>query len=333
MGRPTVRDVARHAGVSAQTVSNVLNRRGSFSETTRARVLEAVETLGYRPSSAARSLRSDRTRQLAYHLQPRRRRAPNPLAADLLTALSTAAQMRGYRVTVFTTHDDPLRGIDDVAAARTADAFLLGDCAPDDRRARHLAARGIPFAALGRTAGDLPQSWVDIDHAAAAASLVDHLAAAGHRDIAYLGGDDDRYWTRDRRAGFLRGMARNGLRAPGALLARCSPDAAQTALHRLLAHTPRPTAVLADGDVPAAAAVNALAAEGLRGPDAVAVAAFDSGAMASLCGPPDAAVVLPTLRVAERLVDICLRQLEHPAGPTTGEVLTLPVTGRPARHG
>ncbi|WP_455357140.1 LacI family DNA-binding transcriptional regulator [Streptomyces sp. SYSU K217416] len=326
MGRTTVKDVARHAGVSPQTVSNVLNQRGHFGEAVRQRVLASVEALGYQPSSAARSLRSNRTRQLAYHVLPGQLQARNPLVVDFLGALITSAQAQGYHITVFTTDRDALDGFRDLIAARTADAFLLSDCDRFDRRARYLAERRIPFAALGRTADDLPQSWVDIDNIAAAAAMVDHLAASGHRSIAYLARDDDRYWTRDRFTGYLRGLERNRLSAHKDLIARRASPSVYDTVQAMLRHTPRPTAIMTDSDVLAAAAVNALKAAGPRQGADVAVAGFDGGLMEHLSEPPAASVRMPTAAIAERLIARCLDEIEGTAGARPGELVPTTIT-------
>lgn len=326
MGRVTVKDVARHAGVSPQTVSNVLNRRGNVGEAARQRVLVAVALLDYRPSNAARSLRSDRTHQLAYHVLPGHLNARNPLIVDLLRALITSAQARGYHMTVFTTGEDVLRGLSDLIAARAADGIVLSDCDRTDCRARYLAERRIPFAALGRTAADLPQSWVDIDNTAAAAAMVDHLAGNGHRCIAFLGRADDRYWTHDRLAGYLAGMARNGLTVHDALLAHSDARSAHPAVRTFLQHLPPPTAIMADSDALAAAAINAVQAAGRRPDGEIAVAGFDGGLIEHISAPPAASVRMPTAAIAEKLIERCLDEIGGTAAARPGQLVPTTIT-------
>lgn len=97
--------------------------------------MAAMEQLAYKPSRAAQSMRSRRTRQLEDH-----------------------------HIVVFTHHDpDPGPVFRDLIARRGVDGFILDESSVDDPRVRLLAAEGIPFACFGRTAADLPQQWVDVD--------------------------------------------------------------------------------------------------------------------------------------------------------------------------
>src|SRR5689334_20512933 len=162
-GRPaarqvTIEDVARAAAVSRQTVSNVLNGSGRVGEAARARVLEAVAALGYQPHHGARSLRSRRTRQLAYvmprgHLQP-----GNYIMQQFLQALASACARRGYSMVIAVPDSDPRDEMRRLIASRSVDAFLLSDLQHEDPRVALLAETGFPFACFGRTGAALPQN-------------------------------------------------------------------------------------------------------------------------------------------------------------------------------
>ena len=169
----TIKDVARAAGVGRQTVSNVLNGRGRMGEGVRARVLQAVADLGYQPHHGARSLRSRRTRQIAYVL-PRVQLIPgNYIMQQFLQALAAASGRRGHSMVVVVPDGDPRDDMRRLMASRSVDAFILSEMQPDDPRVTLLAEAGMPFACFGRTGSALPQHWVDIDNHAAviAASL------------------------------------------------------------------------------------------------------------------------------------------------------------------
>src|SRR5580700_7299765 len=148
-GHITIQDVARSAGVGRQTVSNVLNDSGRVGEATKVRVLEAVAALGYQPHHGARSLRSRRTRQLAYVL-PRAQLLPgNHIMQEFLQSLAEASARQGHRVLVAVPDGDPLDEIHRLIASRTVDAFLLSELQPDDPRVMLLAEARAPFACFG----------------------------------------------------------------------------------------------------------------------------------------------------------------------------------------
>src|SRR5512132_1125447 len=191
--RSDINDVARLARVSRQTVSNVLNNRTGYSEDTRARVLRAIEELDYQPHRAARSLRSQRTMQLGYHMPGEQLAAENAFVLGFIQALVRAAANHGHHVLVFTEQGDELEVFRELVAIRGVDGFILSGSRGDDPRARYLHQAGVPFAVFGRTAPGLPQTWVDIDSVAAASSAVDYLVGRGHETFAYVG-YDSRSW-------------------------------------------------------------------------------------------------------------------------------------------
>jgi DNA-binding LacI/PurR family transcriptional regulator len=319
--RATINDVAALAGVSRQTVSNVLNDRGGFTDDTRQAVLDAMARLDYRPSRAARSLRSRRTMQLGYHMPGDQLAPENAFVLRLVQALVKAAAGRGYHLLVFGGGDRQVFG--ELIAVRGVDGFLLSSAADDDARVRYLAAAGVPFAVFGRTHPELPQAWVDIDNAAAVATAVDHLAAAGRRAFAYVGYDPSRRWDAERLDGYRAALRGRGLDLDeGRVVLAASLAEVHEPLRRLLAGPERPDAVVTGSDVLAAAVVGVAASLGLRAGRELDVTGFDGGFVQSITEPPLTSVRIPVEEIAARLVERCLDELE--AGPTGRPGLVLP---------
>jgi DNA-binding LacI/PurR family transcriptional regulator len=119
----TIEDVARAAGVAKSTVSNVLNGSGRFGEAARARVLDAVDQLGYQPHQGARSMRSRKTMRLAYLMPPIQLEPTNLIMMQFMQALLTAAAQHRYRVLVVAQEADASDDIRGLAAGRSVDAF------------------------------------------------------------------------------------------------------------------------------------------------------------------------------------------------------------------
>jgi DNA-binding LacI/PurR family transcriptional regulator len=321
--RSDINDVARLARVSRQTVSNVLNNRTGYSEETRNRVLGAIEALDYQPHRAARSLRSQRTMQLGYHMPGEQLAVENAFVLGFIQALVRAAADRGHHVLVFTERDDELEVFRELVAIRGVDGFILSGSRVDDPRARYLQEAGVPFAMFGRTAPDLPQTWVDIDSVAAASSAVDYLVGRGHERFAFVGYDATNYWDVERLEGFRKGVADHGLRvAEGSIVQGRTLDAVHGDILRLLGRKRRPTAIVTSSDVLAAVAVNAAKSLGLRLGQDVAVTGFDGGFVQQLTEPVLTSVRIPVDRIAAELISCCLREIDE--GPTSARGMVVP---------
>ncbi len=314
-------DVARAAGVGKSTVSNVLNGSGRVSEVVRARVLDTVEQLGYRPHHGARSMRSRRTMQLAYFMPLIQPEPTNLIMMQFMQSLLRAGAQRHYRMFVVTQGADPADDIRSLVACRIVDGFVLSDLRPGDKRAELLAEIGVPFACFGRTRPGLPQPWADIDNTAAEAGAVAHVVDRGYRRPAYIGYGAGTYWDADREAGFLAGLARCGIPGDGAGLLRVGDDAAARGEIRSFLASARPDAVLTSSDKIAIIVYSVAAELNLRVGHDLAVAGFDGSVGASLLHPQLTSVVMPVEDIARRVVDRALGQIEHGYDAEPGEIV------------
>jgi DNA-binding LacI/PurR family transcriptional regulator len=317
----TIDDVARAAGVAKSTVSNVLNGSGRFGEAARARVLDMVDQLGYQPHQGARSMRSRKTMRLAYLMPPIALEPTNLIIMQFMQALLTAAARQRYRVLVVAQEADPSDDIRRLAADRSVDGFVLSDLQADDPRAELLCELGMPFSCFGRTRPGQPQSWTDIDNAAAEAEAVRHVVDRGYTRLGFAGFDTGSPWDLEREAGFRAGLASRGIGGDGAGMLRVPDDASARAEIRSFIASAEPDAVLTGSDR-IAAIVYSVAPELNRqvGRD-LAVAGFDGSVGAGLLHPTLTSVVLPVEDIARRIVSRVLRQVEHGADTEPGEVI------------
>src|SRR5690606_10635590 len=155
------------------------------------------------PNRSARSLRIRRAGLLGLCLQPSDDTSGG-ISDRFVHAVSEAAERAGYHVLLFTAPTpaamDPY---DALLGQRAVDGFILADTIADDPRHRWLADRSVPFAAFGRRWNDVDiGSWVDVDGAAGLAVVVDHLVAAGHRRVGFVGWPEGSGVGDDRFAGF-----------------------------------------------------------------------------------------------------------------------------------
>jgi DNA-binding LacI/PurR family transcriptional regulator len=320
----TIQDVAQAADVSRQTVSNVLNGSGRVGDAARARVLDAVSALGYHPHQGARSLRSRRTRQIAYVL-PRVQLLPgNYIMQQFLQSLAAACGRRSYSMVIVVPDEDPRDEMRRLIASRSVDAFLLSELQQDDSRVKLLAETGMPFASFGRTGPALPQNWVDIDNRAATASAVEHVLASGFRRIAYVGYRTPNSWDTERAAGFTDGLAARGLAADSADMLLVDEAGARRKVRSLLsASRPdlRPDAIVTSSDRLAGVVYSVAAELRLRIGQDLAVTGFDGSAAATLMHPRLTTVAIPVDDIARRVVARALKQLDHGPDQDPGEVV------------
>jgi DNA-binding LacI/PurR family transcriptional regulator len=324
-----VGDVARAAGVSAQTVSNVMNGRGRFTEETRQRVLAAAERLDYVPNRSARNLRLQRSKQLGIHMSGQDLDVRNPFTINFLRALIQAGEALDHQIVVFTHHRDTPPVPRDFTG-RGVDGFVLCNCGPDDPRPAILSELGIPFALMGRTASHLPQTWVDIDNVAAMGQLVDYLVDKGHRTFGYVGYSDDSYWTIDRLAGVRKRLAHHGLALRESdIVLTGSLDRVAPGVRRMLARKRRPSAVIHGSDSLAVQTYEAAEQLGLVVGRDIALAGFDAVDQPAPLDPLLTSVRLPVHEGAERVVARVVEEIEN--GPT-GKPGALMETGISVGH-
>jgi DNA-binding LacI/PurR family transcriptional regulator len=240
---PTVEDVAALAGVSRQTVSNVLNTPDIVRPATRERVEDAIAQLGYHPHASARRLRTRQSATIGIRLAPMVNGVSGSILDQFLHAITEQADKRGMRITLFTATDpdDEIQHYRRLRDGADVDAFVVTATQYDDPRIDWLAAEHVPFVAFGRPWGaehrdDPERLWVDVDGRAGVRAATEHLLGRGLTRIGYLGwpkgsgtGDDRRHGWEDA----LRTVA-GGASAHLAVETEESVPLARMAVERLL---------------------------------------------------------------------------------------------------
>lgn len=216
--QPTVSDVADVAGVSRQTVSNVLNTPEIVRPETRERVEAAIESLGYRPHASARRLRTQKSSTIGIRLDPLTRDGISGSVLDrFLHALTEQADRKRLRVLLFTA-DGPEGEIEQfrrLSDAADVDAFVLTSTFYGDPRTEWLIEHGRSFVTFGRPWGiddmtDPHHLWVDVDGRAGLREATEHLLGVGAHRIGFLGWPEGSGTGDDRRAGWLEAMRAAG---------------------------------------------------------------------------------------------------------------------------
>ncbi len=212
---PTIRDVADAAGVHPSTVSRVFSGNAKISSSTRARVLDAADTLDFQPNAIARSLSVQRTETIAV-VVPHVFRGyfEDAFFPQVMSGLLDVAHGRGYRVLVggSDSHSDEITQTFQILGSRQADGIVVLSNRLDVDTVGALRRQPTPFVLLGRPIGDhMGLCWVDTDNALHTAEVVRYLIGLGHRQVAYVGGDPEVAVTGERLNGYRSAMAEAGL--------------------------------------------------------------------------------------------------------------------------
>jgi DNA-binding LacI/PurR family transcriptional regulator len=322
--RTTVADVARLAGVSAMTVSNVLNAPHRVAPPTVQTVRAAIEELGYIPNHAARALSSGRSQVigLPLYFEDADSTGLGGFLHGVLDGLVTAAAVSGYGVHVTT----PTEGATEIAlyekliAARQVDAIVVLETMPHDPRIEFLSRRRFPFVAFGRTAPDQRQCWVDVDNETSMAGIAKHLRTTGRERAVYLATDSALPWVHQRRDGFVREFSSTIVRSFASLdaVAAYVAEAGPSEL---------PDAFVADNDAYAVVAMRTLQRRGIAVGQEVAVTGFNDFPFASMLDTPLTTARIPLRDIARCLFARALREIAgEPDEP--GQLVTAPLVVR-----
>ena len=288
--RPTIEVVARRAGVSRQTVSNAANAPHRLRPETLQKVLGTIDELGYRPSQAARSLRTSSTRVIGCRLLPNNHAGTGGILDRLLHALCDAARAKGYGVLTFSADndDDEIGALDDLLRRKAVDGFVLANTHYGDVRPGWLIDQGAHFVAFGRPWGVArsEHSWVDVDGASGTSQAVRHLAELGHSRIGFLGLPQGSGVGDDRFEGWQSAVEALGIPATG-LVARVEDGiiSGHALADELMGRTEPPSALVCVSDAMAVGASRAIEDRGLTVGRDISVVGFDDSPVASVLRP------------------------------------------------
>jgi LacI family repressor for deo operon, udp, cdd, tsx, nupC, and nupG len=306
---PTIQDVARHANVSAATVSRVLSTPERVSEATRERVHEAVRETGYTVNQSARSLRMQRAGTILAVMPG----IGNPYYSTILDAVVNEATQRGYGVLIASRlGDDPASWLSEYFHSNRADGMLVFDGFLDTRRLHSIAGEN-PVLPLVAAYDELPDPQINsvlTDNLQAAERAVQHLIDLGHRNIGHVSGPSRNTFPNERLVGYRKSLFDHQLQVRPEWIV--SGDYTQVGGHaageQFVRLSDRPTAMFCANDELAIGFIAAIRKHGLDCPRDVSVIGFDDISVAANYSPALTTMRQPREEIghmaAETLIDL-----------------------------
>ncbi|MFN7950040.1 MAG: LacI family DNA-binding transcriptional regulator [Blastocatellia bacterium] len=320
-GKPhlTMVELARRIGVAPMTVSRVINESGYVSEEMRARVMQAVRELNFRPNGVARSLKRQRTQVIGIVLPD----IANPFSAELVRGIQEVLLVRGYASFIGTTERSTEREKAELRALfdHRADGLIVASRetkAGNDFLLR-LTENRLPMVVVGRTLNHPQVDRVTADHWKGAFEAVEHLIKLGHTRIGFVGVQPINGAGLRRYQGYLDALREHGLKPDEKLIVGPADQAGPgystqddgfEGMKRLLALKERPTAIFARNDFTAIGAMCAIRDAGLAIPEEIAVAGFDNVPLSAYTAPPLTTVDQPTVEQGRQAATLLLERIE-----------------------
>jgi DNA-binding LacI/PurR family transcriptional regulator len=323
--RPTMRDVARAAGVSPMTVSRVVNGEPAVLPETVARVERAIRRLGYQRNEAARRLRrkGGSTQTIGLLVDD----LANPFFAALAAAVEDAARQHNYVVLIGSSNDSLRREREVVAAfcARQVDGLIVVPVEGNHRFLADHLARGTKVVCVDRPARRLPVDKVVVDNREGARKAVRHLLSQGHRRIGYLGDREDIWTIQERYAGFRDAFGDLGTEPDPRLVRHGQRSREEAARHaaELLSLSDPPTALFTTTDLITMGAIDALhGRDGHDGHPSVALVGFDEFALADKVSPPVTVVAQDPVALGATAAQLLFSRIRGDTSPPREVVLS-----------
>ncbi|AKS31501.1 LacI family DNA-binding transcriptional regulator [Mycolicibacterium goodii] len=320
----TMDDVARLAGVSASTVSHVLNGTRKVNDETRLRVEEAIEKTGYRRNVVARALAAGRTNTVGLSISA----LTNPYFGSLVYAVERALSDAGYVLIVGDSHDqaESEKRVVDSLLDRKVDGMIVAPAAGSERTVLpEIIRTRTPLVLIDRGA-DIESDQVGPENTASARALTEHLLDIGHRRIAVVRGLAGISSTTERFDGYAAALAGRGVDLDPELVVdgESNTDAAERGVHALMSRANRPTAVVSMNNAMTIGTLKAIRRLGLTIPADVAFVCYDDFEWSDLFEPKLTAAAQDVETIGATAVELLLRRIggdetapQHIRVPTT----------------
>jgi DNA-binding LacI/PurR family transcriptional regulator len=308
----TQRELAKLAGVSAGTVSNVISGSTRVGVDAKRKVLDAIKVLKYQPNLIARSLKTNRTHTIGIVVPD----ITIPFFPQIIRGAESAARERGYFLIVLDSQRSHELEMEMMALLRQRVDGILLVTAGDFRWSAESASvisTGPPLVCVDRLPEGLESDSVCVDDFGAAELGVKHLLSIGHRRIAIITGPQNLRNEQDRLRGYKRALKSAGVALDPSLIWSASFEMAdiQAVCERGLNQAPRPSALLATNGVTGLRALKSIYSLGMTTPESIAFVTFDELIAEDFFKPRITSVVQPTYDIGHRAVEVLFDRISN----------------------
>lgn len=320
----TLEDIAERAGVSRSTVSRVVNDHPNVKPSVRKRVLDVIQSTGFQPNAAARTLASQHSWMLGLVL-PRSVTSffSDPYFPRLTQGIAQACNQMDYTLGLFliSTQEDEEKIFPRVSRKGLLDGILLQSGQVGDLLIDRLLTSNIPLVIAGRPFHTNDVSYIDVDNVQAAYSAVNHLIGLGYQRIGTIAGPHHSTVGIDRLQGYRKAFAEADRSMDESLIVEGDFTEAEgySAMQELL--EAKPDAVFAASDIMAIGGMRAVREAGLRIPEDVAFVGFDDLPLATLVDPQLTTVHQPIYQLGFKSVELLISLIENGVTPARRVIL------------
>lgn len=305
----TIKDVAKKAGVSASTVSRTISDHYSISEETKQKVRQVMDELGYTTNKMVEKIKSigvvfPKSQHDAYE---------NPFYLEAIRGIGFICNQRQYNMNIITgANDYELR-----SSIRNCNAdgyiFLYSDL--DDKMIDYIYEQNHLFVLIGKPTRMVNETLcVDTDNIQASIEAVNYLATLGHKKIAYIGTEDTKVFSYDRKIGYVQGMAQNDLPIPEDYIQTMSSSMSHDAqpILDLLKSDHRPTAFIVCDDIFAITLDRYIRQVGLKVPEDISIVSFNNSIFSRLMDPPLTSFDINSMQLGIEAANQLIKHIETP---------------------
>ena len=307
----TIRDIAKEAGVSASTVSRVMNGNAAISEETRLKIQETMKRMNYHPNSRARNFANGITNTIALVIDAEDETTfSNTLFNRSVYAIERIAQKNGYNLLITNDADETKHSISTLVYEKKADGLILPSSSVREKLLDMLQEEQFPFVVLGEP--DICRdtiAWVDVDNYEGSRTAVRHLTERGYRGIAFLTEGRDTVFARRREAGYCDALKAAGIAQSSVFILDgcCLEATAARLVDSVRKH--RTDAVICSNNLLAYQVLKMAAENGISIPEELGVVTFDNYPLAEYMSPPLTVIDIDTYRLGEEAAELLIGKI------------------------
>jgi LacI family transcriptional regulator len=320
-----LKDIADELGVSVVTVSRALRDRPDIAKETKARILDRVKRLNYRPNLTARSLVTGRSSLIGLVVPD----LIHPFFAEIAKGLSATLREKNYFVLVSSSESDPQLEQDEIEhmLAHHLDCFVVASCQKDTISLKKIGEAGVPLVLIDRSFPGFASNFVGVDDRKVGELAVEHLIAQGCKRIAHIRGPATHVGNQ-RADGYKDALVKHGLHAPNHYTVACGEASdsdgetrGRKAMEQILALKPRPDGLFCFNDTVAVGAMVRAMEAGLRIPQDLAIVGCGNFHYSGKLRVPLSSVDQHSREIGERAAKMILRLLEKPSARPRSSII------------